>query len=221
MRHRPGIVVGLVAGRGIGPMALRVMEPIYSNTLVDHLYMVVGEPPDMPDWLKRNPKVTPIYHTVRKHADLGLARNAMLNLIESQCDPDWLLIGDEDGLVDRDFFQVLNDLSYPADPVLLTGKMRNMDVKRWYDICGFIPHNQPVAIPYDDWRNPRWDEGRYANGGQHILNRSARKLGVRYQDRDGEDPHFCWDFILAGGRLQFEPGLAMTLAKQHGPCYVF
>ena len=219
------IVVGLVAGRGIGDMALRVMEPIYSDPLVDQLYVCIGEPPDMPTELKQHPKITPVYHTIRAHGDLGPARNTLLNLIEAQCDPDWLMIGDEDGLIDPGFFLGLDLIPINGLPILATGRMRNADGNRWYDICGFIkcPNTgapQPVALPYNEWMHKKWNKSRYANGGQHILNRSARALKVRYQHIDGEDPHFCWDFVKAGGRIQFVPDLGMTLAKQHGPCYV-
>lgn len=211
------ITVGLAAGRGIREMALKVMAPIYANPLVDRLYMVIGEPPMMPWWLTENPKVTAVYYGMKSHADLGRARNWMWDIIENECDPDWLMMGDEDGLIDLDFFEVLASLPYPDDPVLVTGKMRNMDGKRHYDICSFIG-NQPVAVPYEEWQSPKWDARLYANGGQHILNRAARQLGLRYQDIDGEDPHFCWDFRKLGGRIIFEPRLGMTLAKQHGPC---
>lgn len=209
------ITVALVAGRGIGEMAIRVIEPILMDPLVDHLYVLYGEIPGLPYWLIEHPKITEIDFPMRSHADLGNARNWMWDIIENESDPDWLLIGDEDGLIHPDFFRVLSELPYPKDPVLVTGKLDNANGKRYYDICAFIG-TQPVAIPYDDWQNPKWDEKRYANGGQHILNRAARQLGVRYQDRDGEDPHFCWDFVKAGGRIQFEPELKMTLAKLHG-----
>jgi hypothetical protein len=214
------VIVGLQAGRGIGPTERRVIDPILAHPYVHSLWLTVPRYPDV-----EHTKLRVIVEPSQGHHMLYASRNRMMARIRAQIrllsrPIDYVLMGDDDGIPDGDYFDILAGLPKTNEPILYTGKLSNANGARWYDIAAFVG-TQPVAIPYDSWDHPRWDENRYANGNQHILNMAAWNLGVDYPAHAGEDPWFCWALVRAGARIQFVPELHMTLARQHPPCCVW
>jgi hypothetical protein len=169
------------------------------------------------------PKVQHInsWHGPDSHDFTGLNRERIRGIISvalaNMREPvEWIWFGDDDALPAKDYFAVLSKIHYDF-PVLMTGKTLNLDGRRWYDICSFGTDGGPFCVPYEDWDNPRWAKDLYASGNQHLFNRTGFELNVPYPPRAGEDPHMCWAFRQAGGRLVFRPELVCTLQKMHPP----
>lgn len=212
-------LVGIIAGLEIDEMTERVIDRIAANERVRHIWVATNG--KTPRWLRDLDRLTVIEMAFPKYNDLWKARNRLLDEFEIHKKPDdrWFHIGDNDGLPAFNYYDVLEEIPYSAEPMLVTGKLYNYDGKtRYYDICGFEYGDgpQPVCLPYDNWKDSRYNDTRYANGNQHILNRSGLELGIRYPEVSGEDPHFSWAFVKAGGTIEFNPLLTMQLAKPHG-----
>ena len=212
------IVAALLAGTGVYEMAERIIQRLVDDPLVERLYVRFPEDRHGGQDVLFGEKVFCIngWRGEDSHDKTGINREEMRSLIYSNWSgkADWAWFGDEDAMPAHDYFQVLSELHYD-EPVLLTGKTFNTDGRRWYDICSFQTDGYPFCVPYDDWDNPRWAKDLYCSGNQHVMNRAGFLLDVPYPDIPGEDPHYCWAFRKAGGRLLFEPRLSMQLLKTH------
>ena len=218
------IVVGLLAGRGIFEMAEKVIGKIAASSYVAKVYVLTPKNRyKSADFFRKYPKVVHINAWLGPDSHDGTAVNrehlrtvislALVNMPEPV---DWVWMGDDDALPANDYFAKLSEMRY-EEPVLLTGKTNNLDGRRWYDICSFQTDGHPFCVPYDDWQNPRFAKDLYASGNQHLFNRAGFDLGVPYPQVHGEDPHMCWAFRKAGGKLIFRPELVCTLQKMHPP----
>lgn len=219
------IVVGILAGKGLYDMAERVVGKIASAPEVGRVWLLTPQNRFRnPKFFARHPKVQHInsWHGPDSHDFTALNRERIrsaiyLALINKKVDPvEWVWFGDEDALPADDYFRVLSGIHY-SEPVLMTGKTLNMNGQRWYDICSFQTDGHPFCVPYEDWQNPRWAKDLYCSGNQHIMNRAGFALNVPYPNKQGEDPHYCWAFRKAGGKLVFRPELLCTLQKLHTP----
>lgn len=208
------VIVGLLAGRGIGE---QVLGFYLANPHVDKIVIVDPVGGIQPFKLKR----IPYWLGEDSHNSTGRNRENLRSYMRSYVTNEtrYFLIGDDDGLPDPDYFDALTALRYSTHPQLLTGKLRNTDGTRWYDICSFNESHDPVLVPYDQaisgTLSGKLGQDLYANGNQHILNRAAWELNIPYPDIRGEDPHYSWAIRKAGAQLKFVPELKMTLIRQH------
>lgn len=217
------IIVGLLAGMGVYPMAEGVIKKICLSPNVSKVYVLTPQGRFRDEiFFKVNPKVRHINNWEGKdsHDFTGMNREILRQTIKA--DPDhmaanWIWIGDEDALPADDYLEKLDAMRYDY-PVLLTGKTLNVNGMRWYDICSFLKNAEPFAVPYDDWKNPRWQKDLYCSGNQHLFNPAGFALCVPYPSKSGEDPHYCWAFRRAGGHLEFRPELVVYLQKLHTEC---
>jgi hypothetical protein len=216
------IVVGLLAGRGIFEMAEKVIGKIAAAPQVGMVWVLT--PKDRvksSTFFLKYPKVHHINSWLGPDSHDGTAvnrehlRQVISLALANTAEPvEWIWFGDDDALPDDDYFAKLSGMRY-EEPVLLTGRTKNLDGRRWYDICSFQTDGHPFCVPYDDWENPRWAKDLYASGNQHLFNRAGFDLGIPYPQVAGEDPHMCWAFRKAGGKLIFRHELAVTLQKMH------
>jgi hypothetical protein len=217
------ILVGILAGRGIFTMAERVVGKIASAPEVGRVWVLTPQNRfQSAAFFKKYPKVEHInsWHGPDSHDYTGLNRERIRGIISvalaNMREPvEWIWFGDDDALPANDYFALLSKIHYDF-PVLMTGKTKNMNGQRWYDICSFGADHHPFCVPYEDWENPRWAQDLYCSGNQHLFNRAGFELNVPYPTIQGEDPHMCWAFRKAGGRLIFRPELVVTLQKMHG-----
>lgn len=212
------VLVGLLAGTGVYAMAEKVIKQIVSSPHVSHLWVLTPTGRYQNYGFLHQPKITHIDRWLGEdsHDFTGRNREVIRQAIrDAGLQADWIWIGDEDALPADDYFDQLVQISYGEEPVLMAGKTYNANGNRWYDICSFQTDGEPFCVPYDDWQNVRWAKGLYASGNQHVMNRAGFELDVPYPDRPGEDPHYCWAFRDAGGKIVFRPELSMTLQKLH------
>jgi len=218
------ILVGILAGTGLFDMAERVVAKIASAPEVGRVWLLTPQNRYRdPQFFKKYPKIEHInsWYGPDSHDYTALnrerIRNAIALYLANKPEPvEWIWFGDEDALPADDYFEVLSRISYDF-PVLMTGKTNNLDGRRWFDICSFNREHHPFCVPYENWDNPVWAHDLYCSGNQHLFNRSGFDLGVPYPNKQGEDPHMCWAFKKAGGRLMFRPELVCTLQKLHPP----
>jgi hypothetical protein len=217
------IVVAVLAGHGLFEMGERVVAKMASAPEVAAVWVLT--PVNRfrsADFFRRYPKVRHINSWVGPDSHDGTAVNrerlrqaVALGLAELP-PVEWIWFGDEDALPADDYFTELVKIRY-EEPVLMTGRTKNLDGRRWYDLCTFGIDGHPFCVPYPDWQNPRWAKDLYCSGNQHLFNRAGFALNVPYPQVLGEDPHMCWAFRKAGGRLVFRPELICTLQKMHPP----
>jgi hypothetical protein len=216
------IVVGILAGMGLFEMGEKVVGKIAAAPQVGGVWVLTPQNRfQSATFFKKYPKIRHINSWLGPDSHDGTAINrehlrsiislALTNMPEPV---EWIWMGDEDALPADDYFAKLASMRYDG-PVLMTGKTNNLDGRRWYDICSFQTDSHPFCVPYDDWENPRWAKDLYCSGNQHLFNRAGFDLGVPYPQISGEDPHMCWAFKKAGGRLIFRPELVCTLQKLH------
>jgi len=218
------IFVGILAGTGIFEMAERVVGKIVSAPEVAKVWLLTPRNRYRNTALfKTYPKIEHINSWIGPDSHDATAlnreriREAIAFYLNNYAEPvEWIWFGDEDALPADDYFEVLSKIHYDF-PVLMTGKTNNLDGRRWYDICTFGTDHHPFCVPYEDWDNPRFAQDLYCSGNQHLFNRAGFDLGVPYPNKQGEDPHMCWAFKKAGGRLIFRPELVCTLQKLHPP----
>lgn len=218
------IIAGILAGTGVYQMAERVIQRYLNDPLVQAVWVLTPNERFRSHGFMAHEKIRHINEWAGEdsHEKTGINREIMRRQIyenmflvgDAGSPADWVIIGDEDGLPAPDYFEKLDKIEYDY-PVLLTGKTFNANGARWFDISSFQIDAEPFCVPYDDWENPRWAKDLYCSGNQHVMNRSGFNLNVSYIDRPGEDPHYCWDFKKAGGKLEFRPELSMWLQKVH------
>ena len=216
------ILVGILAGHGLFEMGEKVVGKIASSPLVSKVWVLT--PKDRfqsGTFFRKYPKVYHINAWLGPDSHDGTAvnrehlRSVIAFDLANTAEPvEWIWMGDEDALPADDYLALLDTMHY-EEPVLMTGKTNNLDGRRWYDICSFQTDSHPFCVPYDDWENPRWAKDLYCSGNQHLFNRAGFDLNVPYPQISGEDPHMCWAFKKAGGRLVFRPELVCTLQKLH------
>jgi len=218
------IIVGILAGTGLFDMGERVVAKIAAAPEGGKVWVLTPQNRfRSPRFFAEHPKVHHInswsgpdshdFTALNRERLRAIISLALVNLAEPV---EWIWFGDEDALPADDYFLQLAAL-HSEEPVLLTGKTFNADGRRWYDICTFGTDGHPFCVPYDDWENPRWAKDLYCSGNQHLFNRAGFDLNVPYPQIKGEDPHLCWAFRKAGGRLVFRPELVCTLQKLHPP----
>jgi len=210
------IVAALLAGKGVYEMGISVINRLASDHLIDQIFVLTPFGKYHPDykWPKKTFHINE-WKGADSHDKTGINREVLRIMVKNYLpDADWFWFGDEDAMPGPGFFETLSTIHYDF-PALLTGITLNADGRRWYDICSFQTDGYPFCVPYEDWQNPRWAKDLYASGNQHIMNRSGFLLDVPYPDIPGEDPHYCWAFKKAGGRLMFDPRLVMRLLKMH------
>jgi FkbM family methyltransferase len=220
----PSILVGILAGHGLFNMSERVIAKIAAAPEVGRVWVLTPQNRyQSRTFFAKYPKIEHInsWQGPDSHDFTGLNRERIRAAIFAALGKlpypvEWIWFGDEDALPADDYFAVLSRMHY-AEPVLLTGKTNNLDGRRWYDLCSFQTDGHPFCVPYEDWDNPRWAKGLYASGNQHLFNRAGFALNVPYPSIKGEDPHMCWAFRKAGGKLVFRPELTVTLQKLHAP----
>jgi hypothetical protein len=218
------ILVGILAGTGLFDMAERVVAKIASAPQVGKVWVLTPQNRyKSVSFFAKYPKVQHINSWQGPDSHDGTAlnreriRKAIFNVLTNFAGPvEWIWLGDEDALPADDYFAMLSTMHYP-EPVLMTGRTNNLDGRRWYDICSFGTDGGPFCVPYEDWDNPRWAKDLYCSGNQHLFNRAGFELNLPYPSVPGEDPHMCWKFKRAGGRLIFRPELICTLQKMHPP----
>ena len=218
------IVVGILAGRGLFEMAEKVVAKIAAAPQVSKVWVLTPQGRyRSADFFRRYPKIQHInsWRGPDSHDGTAINREHLrsvmyLAVANLPVRPEWIWFADEDALPADDYFAQLDRIHY-SEPVLLTGKTNNLDGKRWYDLCSFQTDGHPFCVPYDDWQNPRWAKDLYCSGNQHIMNRAGFELNVPYPNIPGEDPHYCWAFRKAGGKLEFRSELLCTLQKLHPP----
>jgi hypothetical protein len=216
------ILVGLLAGKGLFEMAEKVVAKIAAAPQVGRVYVLTPKNRfKSADFFRKYPKIAHINSWMGPDSHDGTAVNRehlrqviALALVNMPGPVEWIWMGDEDALPADDYFAQLEKMHY-EEPVLMTGRTKNMDGRRWYDIVSFQTDGHPFCVPYIDWENPRWAKDLYCSGNQHLFNRVGFDLGVPYPQIRGEDPHMCWAFKKAGGRLVFRPELVCTLQKLH------
>jgi hypothetical protein len=216
------IIAGLLAGTGVYGMAEHIIRRCVSDPLVEAVWVLTPEGRFKSKEFMCQDKMRHINSWVGEdsHNKTGINRERIRSEIRENLGDErfkrvkWIWIGDDDAFPAMDYFEKLDKMEYEY-PVLLTGKTFNADQTRFYDICSFQVDAEPFCVPYDDWENPRWAKDLYCSGNQHVMNRSGFNLNVGYIDRPGEDPHYCWAFKKAGGKLMFRPELSMTLLKIH------
>jgi hypothetical protein len=218
------ILVGILAGKGLFEMAERVVAKIASAPQVGKVWVLTPTNRfKSADFFRRYPKVVHInsWRGPDSHDGTAINREHLRTVISialaNLAGPvEWIWFGDEDALPADDYFAQLERISYP-EPVLMTGRTKNLDGRRWYDVCSFGTDGHPFCVPYIDWQNPRFAKDLYASGNQHLFNRAGFDLNVPYPNIAGEDPHMCWAFKKAGGKLVFRHELVCTLQKMHPP----
>lgn len=216
------ILVGLLAGKGLFEMAEKVVAKIAAAPQVAAVWVLTPHNRfRSADFFRRYPKVRHINSWLGPDSHDGTAvnrehlRQVIALAVANMPGPvEWVWMGDDDALPADDYFAQLDRMRY-EEPVLLTGRTKNLDGRRWYDVCSFQTDGHPFCVPYIDWENPRYAKDLYASGNQHLFNRAGFALNVPYPQIRGEDPHMCWAFKKAGGRLVFRPELVVTLQKLH------
>jgi hypothetical protein len=219
------IYVAILAGTGLTAMSERVVTKIVLAPQVTKVWILTPRNRYLhANFFIRSPKLVHInsWEGPDSHDATGRNRErlrcAIQLYIQNQLPPypEWIWFGDEDALPADDFFEQLELIRYQG-PVLLSGRTFNSDGKRWYDVCCFQTDGHPFCVPYESWASPRWARDLYLSGNQHIINWPGFCLNVPYPDIRGEDPHYCWAFKKAGGKLIFRPELSCTLQKFHAP----
>lgn len=210
------IIFGCLAGKGVYEMAEQVITYFLDSSYVAKVYVLTPFNRFRCVEFFDHPKIVHLnrWDGMDSHDKTGLNRERIRRAIKNgNHNADWVWMGDEDALPCPGYLQYLEYLKW-CRPVLLTGKTFNSDGTRWYDICAF-DKDQPFPVPYDDWKNPRYSRTLYCSGNQHIMNSAGFDLNVPYVDIPGEDPHYCWAFKDAGGHLEFQPAMSVTLQKKH------
>lgn len=216
------IVVGMLAGLGVYEMAETILGVILNAPEVDAVWVLTPTGKYRDYAVFRNPKIRHInsWAGPDTHDFTGCnrerIRQAIVKALPTMAPVEWIWMGDDDALPAENYFTELAKIHYDF-PVLMTGRTNNVDGRRWYDWAGFQKDGYPFTIPYETWNHPRWAATAYCSGNQHLLNRAGFDLNVPYPDVPGEDPHFCRDFVKAGGRLIFRAELLCTLQKYHPP----
>jgi hypothetical protein len=218
------IFVAMLAGKGLYKMAEKVLLKIARAPQVQGIWILAPKHKIRNEGLLKS---LPGIHHINSwegpdsHDATGINRERLRLAIQAHAEnmrpgpyPDWIWFGDDDALPADNFFDELEQIRYDY-PVLLTGKTFNADGQRWYDICSFQTDHHPFCVPYNDWQNGAWAKDLYASGNQHILNWTGFSLNVPYPNIRGEDPHYCWAFRAAGGKLIFRPELECKLQKPH------
>lgn len=207
------VVVGILAGRGQTAEARQVMDHALNDAWVEDVLALFGHPP-------AHPESAPAHFVFPPAAlnERGEARTALLRACAAK-DPDVLVLLDDDTLPEADYYRVLALLQEAHDPrpLLMTGKLCNLDKTRCWDACSF-QRGTPVVVPYEAWDHPDWAQDLYFSGPQHLLNKAGVFLAVQLGYpalRYGEDTHFCWSFKKAGGSLKLLHQLKARLLHQH------
>lgn len=208
------IAVGILCGKGETAEALKVIQRVNSDSFVETVMPLF---PAAPVKCKGNYIFYPPADANRR----GAARQQIVRIMAQLKDVDYVVILDDDTLPDSGYFKALKklDRSGVYKPILFTGKLRNADGTRSWDVCSF-QQGRPVVVPYEFYEHPKFYGDLYFSGPQHIFNQRglflAREVG--YPDLSyGEDAEFCRRFRSAGGILQFLPELSAQLLHQHNP----
>jgi hypothetical protein len=204
------ITVGILCGRGETDEALKVIQRINSDPLVENVLPLFPVAP-------RKCAGHYIYYPPAAQNRRGAARTAMLGVLSKLSDTDYTVMLDDDTLPLPGYFEAIATLSKTDVPTLMTGKLLNADGQRCWDVCAF-DGDVPVIIPYEFWGSGAYADTCYFSGPQHILNAAGMKLAVAtgYPDISyGEDTAFCRQFISKGGVLSPILGITAQLLHQH------
>ena len=207
------IAVGILCGRGETQEALKVIQRVNSDSLVETILPLFSTAPS-----KCQGKY--IFYPPAAANRRGAARQEILRIL-FRLNVDCAVILDDDTLPDPNYFKILADIdeSSACKPLMFGGKLRNADGTRSWDVCSFQNGN-PVVVPYEFYEHPKFYGDLYFSGPQHIFNRRGLNLAfdVGYPDITyGEDTQFCRRFREEGGVLHFIPELSAQLLHQHNP----
>jgi len=220
-------IVGIVAGRGIFGYNIPVFWRYLRDRSVLKLFIAVDSNKPLDDQICSHHKTQLVqWEGADTHDNLAVQRNNMLDLIHQYIHPrprdnspvklpDWVIIGDDDGLPSDNYFQILDKNLY-SYPVIATGKLQNLDGQRYWDIANHYSNRLPQLLPYESWWREEYKKGFYINGNQHIMNSRAFNLGVRYRNHPGEDTWWAEDNLKAGAQFVFMLNIYMTLQRMHG-----
>lgn len=219
-----GVYVGIIAGKGIQQHVPIVLWRYLRDPYVKKVFVAIPEEKpflDMEIW-EHSKFIKVDWIGVDSHSNLAAQRNHMFDLMHGHYHVDWYMQADDDGLPGDHYFDLLeaeNNVLYSV-PILLTGRLINLDGQRYWDVAQWHhdedPPVTPTLLPYFDWKNPKYSHGLYFNGNQHILNRKGFELGVKYREFEAEDTWFAQDFVEAGGKLEVSHGMRMSLMRMHG-----
>lgn len=206
------IAVGILCGRGETAEAIKVIQRINEDMKVETI---------LPLFPSRPAKCAGkfLFYPPAGANRRGAARTEIVRALASLSGIDYGVILDDDTLPDSSYFDVISELSTASDPTLYTGKLRNADGTRCWDVCAFDSGN-PVVVPYEFWDNERYAKDLYFSGPQHIFNASGLALASRIGYPDiayGEDTQFCLQFKNAGGKLRPLLEIGAQLLHQHNP----
>jgi hypothetical protein len=222
------IIVGLLARQGVYDMAASVIRQVVNDPRVKGVWVITPQGKYRDAEVLSGPKVAHIdrWEGENPSARIGFNREVLRKNIYSSlndygfsqlmADIEWIWIGDADALPAADYFETLSRMKYDY-PVLLTGRTLNADGSRYLDICSVDKNGQHRAIPYDDWESGQYSSQIYAASSQHVMNRLAFDLNVRYQDTPLEDANYCHMLRGFGAKIVFRPELSMQLQKLRPP----
>lgn len=207
------VVVGIVAGLGLNGITIPVLWRYLRDPYVARVFVAVG-PNKENEWID-HPKLQLVeWRGEDSHSNLARQRNRMLDYMSAEEPAQWYMLGDNDGMPDEEYFDELlfNDYDYPA---VLTGRLLNLDGARYWDVAISRPPDIPKLLPYDEWKDPKYAQGLYFNGNQHLINRAAFELNVPYRPFAAEDTWYVQDLIAAGVTPEFNYHMTMTLQRMH------
>jgi len=191
------IAVGILCGRGETDEALKVIQRVNGDSFVETILPLFPSRP-----VKCAGKF--LFYPPAAANRRGAARNEIVKALARLQGIDYGVILDDDTLPDPNYFEVISRLGKSEAPTMLTGKLRNVDGERSWDVCSFEDGN-PVIVPYEFWEIEHHSKDLYFSGPQHIFNAAGLKLAaqVGYPDLTyGEDTQFCRQFRSAGGTLE-------------------
>lgn len=206
------IAVGILCGRGETDEALKVIQRVNSDSLVETIL------PLFPCAPKKCAGKYVFYPPAAANRR-GAARQELLRVLSMLQGIDYTVILDDDTLPDPGYFEEFAHLEKDGSPFMLTGKLRNADGNRSWDVCSF-QEGRPVVVPYEFYDHVKFHADLYFSGPQHAFNTKGLQLAVKvgYPDISyGEDTEFCRRFRKAGGSLHLISNISAQLLHQHNP----